>query len=258
MKKKYILIVIIIILGIGAILLLNFNTSKISPPKSTSSAVTIPSNPLSQLFEEVKFSAADGYKISGSFYPSSSKQKSKTVILVHQFGSNRHDFDILIPELLNSGFTVLDYDIRGMGKSQNGPTQINDFPKDVIGAVNFLKTKAEVDPDKIAIIGASVGANVAYVVSGSVPDIKAAISLSPSNTGSRGVLLGLDIPNFSPHNIFIASDEKEKADADFVFSLSKEIKQQKVYPGFGHGVVLLKSKEARRDILDFLKKILAV
>lgn len=257
--NRYIQIVFLV--GIVLFILFIFfqnknNTSPGSSPPSQSSEES--KNTISQSEQSIEFNALDGYKLSGTFYPSKTKdQKSPAIILVHQFNSNRHDFDSFIPKLLQEDYSVLAYDIRGMGQSQGGSSDINDFPKDVVGAVNFLKTKSDVDPNKIAVIGASVGANVAYVASGSIPEIKAAVSLSPSNTGSRGVLLGLNIANFKPHNIFIASDEREKADADFIYSKSFEPKEQKVYLGFGHGKSLLNSEQATKDILDFLKKILA-
>lgn len=149
---------------------------------------------------------------------------------------------------------MLAYDIRGFGESANGPANIEDFPKDVVGAIDFLKKEPVVNPAVFIVIGASVGANVAFVVSGSVPDVRAAVSLSPSNTGARGVLLGNNIKRFAPKNIFIASDENEKGDADFIFSRSGEPKEQHVYPGFGHGRTLLTSSQARQDIMDFIKR----
>jgi len=201
--------------------------------------------------QEVAFSAPDGYQLKGTLW-TSTDPSSPAIILVHQYGSNRHDFDSFAPDLLNDGYTVLAYDIRGFGESQNGPASINDFPKDTAGAVQFLESQ-KTPPSHIGIIGASVGANVAFVASGSIPGIFAAVSLSPSNTGPRGVLMGSDISGFNPHSILIASDEREKSDADFIFNLAHDPKEEKTYPGFGHGVLLLRSAQARSDILAFLR-----
>jgi len=206
--------------------------------------------------QNVSFVASDGYKLSGTYWTSDSKERRPVIILSHQFNSTRHDFDSFIPVLLENGYAVLAYDTRGFGESKNGAADINDFPKDVIGAIDFLKKQREADVSRIGIIGASVGANVAFVSSGITSEIQAAVALSPSNTGARGVLLGNDIPNFSPNRIFIASDEREKSDADFIFAKSGEPKEQHVYPGFGHGIGLLRSDRAQNDILSFLKRLL--
>lgn len=201
--------------------------------------------------KEISFRASDGYELKATLW-TSRVASAPAIILVHQYGSNRHDFDTFVPSLLREGYIVLAYDIRGFGESQNGAVNINDFPKDVEGAITFLKSEKSL-PSRIAIIGASVGANVAFVTSGSISDISAAVSLSPSNTGARGVLMGRDISGFNPHAILIASDEREKSDADFIFNLSHDPKVEKTYPGFGHGVRLLGSPDARRDIIVFLK-----
>lgn len=200
---------------------------------------------------EADFAASDGYRLKATVWVSPDAD-APAIILVHQYGSNRHDFDAFVPALLSEGYTVLAYDIRGFGESRDGPANINDFPKDVVGAVRFLASQ-KAPPSRIGIIGASVGANVAFVASGSVPDIAAAVALSPSNTGPRGVLMGNDIQGFHPNSILIASDEREKSDADFMFNLTRDPKEEKTYPGFGHGVSLLQSADARNDILAFLR-----
>lgn len=200
---------------------------------------------------EISFRASDGYRLKGVLWKSEAPF-SPAVVLVHQYGSNRHDFDAFVPVLLKGGYTVLAYDIRGFGESQSGPANINDFPKDVAGAVKFLES-LQPAPSEIGVIGASVGANVAFVASGSIHGISAAVSLSPSDTGVRGVLMGNDIAGFNPHAIFIASDEREKPDADSIFALSREPKEEKTYPGYGHGVALLQSPQARADVITFLQ-----
>lgn len=257
MRKGVIVILFLVLAVGGAILYLGNRKQKTGEPLSINPETKIEQREGNRVdVRDVTFPASDGYAISATYRPGRSTLKSAALILVHQYGSTRHDFDAFIPRLQGAGYTILAYDIRGFGLSQNGPADINDFPNDVRGAVEFLKKQPNVDKEKIGIIGASVGANVAFVSSGSIPGIKAAVALSPSNTGKRGVLLGREISNFSPHNIFIVSDEREKSDADFIFSLVGGKKEQKVYPGFGHGIGVLRSAEARRNIIFFLNSIL--
>lgn len=245
---------ILVILGLAAVsLLFLFRGENIqTKPRETSA----PPSAGAPSPREVSFTAPDGYALSATYWGSDAQPPQPAVILVHQFNSTRHDFDAFVPLLREHGYAVLAYDIRGFGESKNGPADINDFPKDVSGAVAYLKAQADVDHSRIGIIGASVGANVAFVASGSIPDIHAAVALSPSDTGARGVLLGNDVPQFSPGRILIASDEREKRDADAIFAKSGEPKEQRVYPGFGHGVGLLRSEEAQKDIISFLGRML--
>lgn len=222
-------------------------------PVDTASSITGPA------VRDVTFTASDGYKLSGTYSLPSQGIGLPTVILVHQYNTDRHDYDTLVPKLVADGYAVLAYDTRGSGASKNGPADVKDFPKDVVGAVQFLKTQKDVDTAHIGVIGASVGANEAFIASGALADIKVAVALSPSATaGTRALLSGEGIENFHPHNILVASDEKEKADADVIFARSAEVKSQKTYPGFGHGVSILASDQAVQDILSFLQKFLDV
>lgn len=262
-QKKFLKLIITVLILFGIMIFFLFfrsgenkkSESKAPKPLSISSDAD---NNNKNFFKsrDILFAAPDSYKLSGTYWVPDSNKRHLAIILSHQFNSTRHDYDSFIPVLLKNGYAVIAYDTRGFGESQNGAADINDFPKDVIGAVDFLKKQSEVDSSRIGIIGASVGANVAFVVSGSTNGIRAAVALSPSDTGARGVLLGNGIPNFSPGRIFIASDEREKSDADAVFSKAVEPKEQRVYPGFGHGIGLLRSVEAQNDILSFLKRML--
>lgn len=77
--------------------------------------------------------------------------------------------------------------MRGHGKSvnQNGTFQSftpNDFNKmklDVKAAKQFLVTQKGINPKNIAIVGASIGANVALKYAAVDPSIKAVVLLSP-------------------------------------------------------------------------------
>lgn len=211
---------------------------------------------------EVVFPADDGYMLSGtlSIPNPGSPVKGPAIVLVHQNSADRHEFDAFVSTLLNDGYAVLAYDSRGFGQSvhANGTASLNDWPKDVAGAVSYVGSIAEVDPNAVGVIGASVGANAAFVASGSNPLVKVAVALSPTNPGAKSPLMGAGIKNFSAHNILVASDDKEKATSDAVYAVTKEVRERKVYAGAGHGVELLKSVDAVNDILNFLARFLDV
>ena len=75
------------------------------------------------------------------------------------------------------------------------------MPLDVEGAISWLKGRSEVDADRIAVVGADIGANIAYVSSGSFSDVKTAVSISPVSNSDQLVLLGEGIPDFQPRSI---------------------------------------------------------
>lgn len=109
--------------------------------------------------------------------------KVPAVILIHQGGSNRHEWSTLTPELLGRGYVVLAYDVRGHGESDPVDSIRKLFddphlaPLDLQAAIQFLQTLSEVDPERLAVIGASIGANLAAMASSEMT-VKTAVAIS--------------------------------------------------------------------------------
>lgn len=145
--------------------------------------------------QKVSFLTDDGVLIVGTYYspPSSSHQTTpKAVILLHMLSRNRNDWNTFASTLSNrsNGFDVLSIDLRGHGDSinQNGntisfqsfaPTDFNKMILDIKAAKHFLVTQKNIPHNNIAIVGASIGANVGLKYAASDPSIKAVVLLSP-------------------------------------------------------------------------------
>jgi len=145
--------------------------------------------------QKVTFLTDDKVLIVGTYYsPSSSNKNTSTdaIILLHMLGRDRNDWNPFASTLSNSsnGYAVLSIDLRGHGESvnQNGKAisfqsfTPNDFSKMVLdakAAKQFLVTQKGINPNNIAIVGASIGANVALNYAASDPSIKAVVLLSP-------------------------------------------------------------------------------
>ncbi len=194
--------------------------------------------------EDITFEAADGGALRGSWYSAKGVSQNRAIILLHQYGGSRHDFDSFIPVLVENGYSVLAYDMRG---------EPVDYPKDVPSAVTFVKNQLRTPKQKIGIIGASLGANVAFVASGDIPEVGAVVLLSPGVSGIRGQVVDA---HAQPSHVLVMSNEGEWAEANIIFDKARDPKEQKMYPGFGHGVELLRSYDARADILRFLANML--
>lgn len=94
-------------------------------------------------------------------------------------------FQILAEHLAENGIAVLRYDDRGVGESSGEHTwqyTIEDYARDVIGAVDYLKIRSDIDPDKIGVIGHSLGANIASLAISQSEDISFFISLAGYGT----------------------------------------------------------------------------
>ena len=81
-----------------------------------------------------------------------------TVIIGHGYNANRGDIRFA-SFLHNASYNVLMFDFRGHGMSDGDYISMGWYEKnDIIGAVNYLKTRNDVDPDKIYGLGFSMGA----------------------------------------------------------------------------------------------------
>jgi pimeloyl-ACP methyl ester carboxylesterase len=145
--------------------------------------------------QKVSFLTDDGVLIVGTYYtPASPHQKTAThaVILLHMLGRNRNDWNTFASSLSNNSNSdaVLSIDLRGHGESinQNGstisyqsfsPADYNKMVLDVKAAKHFLVTQKNIGPNNIAIVGASIGANVALKYAASDPSIRIVVLLSP-------------------------------------------------------------------------------
>lgn len=117
-----------------------------------------------------------------------------TVILISGSGAqnrneelmNHKPFLVLSDYLTRNGIAVLRFDDRGVGKSTgNFQTATSaDFATDVTAAVEYLKTRKEVDKKKIGLIGHSEGGVIAPMVAANSKDI--AFIVLMAGTGVSG------------------------------------------------------------------------
>ena len=101
------------------------------------------------------------------------------ILLLHMLNSSRAAWDPLIPDLIDAGYAILNIDMRGHG--QSGGTQDWDaIIQDVaVGWVGWLAENGYGGDGGLAIIGGSIGANVALISCAQVEVCRGAIALSP-------------------------------------------------------------------------------
>jgi uncharacterized protein len=130
--------------------------------------------PPSADYREVGFEATDGVDISAWYRPT---QNGSTIIVVHGGGGDRTGAVAHAKLLVRHGYGVLLHDARGRGKSEGVQNAYGwSWPKDVAGAIRFLKTRDEVDPERIGALGLSTGADVLIQVAGQGTDLKAVVA----------------------------------------------------------------------------------
>jgi len=121
--------------------------------------------------EEVAFLSEDGLRIAGWYMP---PENGALVILLHGYGGNRTAMLWHAKQLTQAGYGVLMYDERASGESEGEYRSYGwEDPRDVGGALEFLKEKTNVDPGKIGIAGCSIGGQIALQGAAYYPQIGA-------------------------------------------------------------------------------------
>ncbi len=149
-----------------------------------------PVKPLPYSHEEVKFKNTKAHvELAGTFTKPHGTNKFPVVLLISGSGpsdrdqtfANHKTFLVLSDYLTRKGIAVLRYDDRGSGASTGDFSNATtlDFAKDAMSAIKYLKTRNDIDPDAIGIIGHSEGGIIAPIVANKMTkDIAFIISLA--------------------------------------------------------------------------------
>lgn len=100
-------------------------------------------------------------------------------------------FLIIADYLTRNGIAVLRYDDRGFGKSKGEfkTAYLDDFATDASSAVEYLKTRKEIDRSKIGLIGHSEGGVVAPMTASSRNDISFIVLLASPGIEATKIFL---------------------------------------------------------------------
>jgi len=105
------------------------------------------------------FNELEGITLSGWYIPS---ENGAAIILLHGYGSNRLEMISRADILSRHGYGVLLYDLRGHGESGGDKRSFGwQDVKDVKAALEFLSRTENVNPDRIGILGFSIGGQIA-------------------------------------------------------------------------------------------------
>lgn len=85
----------------------------------------------------------------------------------------------LAQDLGQAGMAALRFNFRGVGESQGQQTDGRLEPLDIAGAVEFLLSQPEVDPQKICLIGHAFGAYMALAYAEHDPRVRTVVAISP-------------------------------------------------------------------------------
>jgi dienelactone hydrolase len=150
--------------------------------------------------EEVRVPHPSGFRLAGTLtLPRGARGRVPAVVTIT--GSGQEDRDEAIPLLAGyrpfrqvadtlgrRGIAVLRMDDRGFGASEGDPgaATSRDFAGDISAAVAYLRSRPEIDPDRIALVGHSEGGIIAPMVAAGDPRLRAVVLVAgTSRTGRR-------------------------------------------------------------------------
>jgi fermentation-respiration switch protein FrsA (DUF1100 family) len=125
----------------------------------------IPPSMYQAAYEDVAFTSEDGVLLKGWLVkPPRPLSPAPAVILCHGVGANKSDFTELAAYLAQRGYFALLFDFRAHGESSGRRTSLGYHEqKDVLAALGFLKTRAEIDRKRIGVYGFSMGGSAAIL-----------------------------------------------------------------------------------------------
>ena len=126
--------------------------------------------------QKVSFKSADGrLTLSGYFYPTT--QSKAVIVLCHGFHGGAVDTHRPARMAQVSGYNALTFDFRGCGESEGNTTSVGFWEvEDLLGAIEYALSRPEVDPNRLAVYGYSMGGAVTILAAARQPLIKAIVT----------------------------------------------------------------------------------
>ena len=131
---------------------------------------TVPTPNLGAAHEDVSFTTSDGLELQGWYVPS--RNGAAVIAFPGRSGPQAHT-----RMLAGHGYGVLLFDRRGEGASE-GDSNLFGWggDKDIIAAIEFLKTRPDVEPGRIGGIGLSVGGELMLEAAAKTDELAAVVS----------------------------------------------------------------------------------
>jgi len=170
--------------------------------------------------EKITFKTKDGVTITGNYFKSQIKD-SPVFILLHMMPATKESWNEFASIIQKNGYAALAIDLRGHGESTDRNGVLLDYKEfkdeehrrsmnDIASAKDFLAGQNDINMSRIAIVGASIGANLALWQASIDKGVRLIILLSPG-LNYRGILADELAPKFKGNVYILASEGDTKA-----------------------------------------------
>ena len=207
--------------------------------------------------------AEDGLVLKGTLYlPDGAKEPRPVVILLPKMASDRKSWGNFPKKLSAAGYAVLALDQRGHGESvwQGKKRKVftkftnSEFAKmvtDLEAVLAALSKQKKIDVARVAVYGASIGANVALVYASTHPEVRAVVLLSPG-MDYKGITTGDAAAAYGNRPALVVAAGQDGYSALSTRKLADKMGASatlKIYEGKEHGTGLFTEQ---RDFGQFL------
>lgn len=158
-----------------------------------------PNKPYPYHTEEVKFKSDGKIELAGTLTLPEKEGNFPAAILISGSGPQNRDeefmthkpFLVLADHLTRNGIAVLRYDDRGFAESTGDHMSATslDFAKDVEAAINYLKSRKEINKKQIGLIGHSEGGLIAPLVATGSDKVSFIVLLAGPGVSGDQILL---------------------------------------------------------------------
>jgi pimeloyl-ACP methyl ester carboxylesterase len=218
----------------------------------------------------IELITSDGVIVAGDFYPASAAATSaaRTALLLHMMPATRLSWRPFAELLAAVGVQSLAIDLRGHGEStrtKSGltldyraftPAEHQAKRHEVAEAVAWLQAERGVIQGELALVGASIGANLAIDYAATHPNVRATVALSPG-LDYKGLTTADRVTAMQPGQalLLVASEDDQHGSWETVNRLVK-LRRGVELMGFadaGHGTTMFeRSPDLMPRVRDWL------
>lgn len=133
------------------------------------------------IYEDVWIATDDGLRLHAWFMPArglAPGEQAPAILHVHGNAGNISSHQSFSDFLTLRGFHVLIFDYRNYGRSDPGRTRRPQLLADTRAALDALLARPEVDPDRVGVLGVSLGAAFALETAAADPRVRAVATVS--------------------------------------------------------------------------------
>jgi alpha-beta hydrolase superfamily lysophospholipase len=215
--------------------------------------------------ERITFETEDGVTIVGEHLAVAGA--TAAALLLHMMPADRSSWRRFAEVLANRGISSLAIDLRGHGESTRGKGMILDYASfsdedhqrsslDVDGAMRWLGARSGLPQGDIAVVGASIGSNLAIAFGAAHHDVPAVVALSPG-LDYRGVTTEDKMPAFGRRPLLLVASDDDVYSSMTVEQLAalQPSAETRVLHDAGHGTAMFEAMPMLvEDVAEWLKE----